>query len=104
MSYFIYSFRYRHNGNILIDQEGHIIHVNFNYVLGMSPVLPPSCDLSPWKLSKEYLELMGGSSSYHYHQYKHRCIEAFLVLRKHAPEAIAMMEIMNFNSNFPAFK
>jgi phosphatidylinositol kinase/protein kinase (PI-3 family) len=59
---------------------------------------------APWKLNKEMADVMGGVSSELYQQYKQRCIQAFSAARKYAKEAITMIEIMQFHSNFPAFR
>ena len=32
----------RHNGNILIDREGRLVHIDFGLVLGRAPGAPPS--------------------------------------------------------------
>ncbi len=34
---YVLKLRDRHNGNILIDMEGHIIHIDFGFILGMAP-------------------------------------------------------------------
>ena len=40
----------RHNGNILIDNEGNIIHIDFGFILGMSPG-GINFESSPFKLT-----------------------------------------------------
>lgn len=47
---------------------------------------------------------MGGRLSPYFKKYKQLCVDALLEARKHADELIALMEIMSFKSNYPAFK
>jgi phosphatidylinositol kinase/protein kinase (PI-3 family) len=70
----------------------------------LAPGKQASMEKAPWKLNKEMADVMGGVSSELYQQYKQRCIQAFTAARKYAKEAITMIEIMQFHSNFPAFR
>ncbi|GFE55711.1 hypothetical protein BaOVIS_031150 [Babesia ovis] len=71
----------RHNDNLIISQSGHVIHVDYGYVLGSDPRPLP---VPPFKLSKELLDFVGGSGSFMYRRFKHRFYVIFSILKRHA--------------------
>ena len=54
--------RDRHNANMLIDREGHIIHIDFGFMLSNSPG-GVAFETSPFKLTQEFLDIMDGEQS-----------------------------------------
>ena len=94
----------RHNGNIMLDNKGHIIHIDFGFVFGLAPGKAASLEKSPWKMTDELIEVMGGPDSNLTIQYKSLMTQAFKAARKHKDELIGLMEIMTYKSNFPSFK
>ena len=46
----------RHNGNLLLDEEGHIIHIDFGFMLSNSPG-GVNFESAPFKLTREFLEV-----------------------------------------------
>jgi phosphatidylinositol kinase/protein kinase (PI-3 family) len=60
---YILQIKDRHNANILMDREGHIMHIDFGYVLGDTPKMgkvPIFSERAPFKLSAEFWEVLGG--------------------------------------------
>lgn len=45
----------RHNGNLLLDGDGHIIHIDFSFMLSHSPG-GINFEAAPFKLTRELLE------------------------------------------------
>jgi phosphatidylinositol 4-kinase len=47
---YLFNVKDRHNGNILIDSEGHIVHIDFGFMLQSSPG-GMNFESSPFKLT-----------------------------------------------------
>ncbi|CAI9108882.1 OLC1v1008583C1 [Oldenlandia corymbosa var. corymbosa] len=96
----------RHNGNLLLDEEGHIIHIDFGFMLSNSPG-GVNFESAPFKLTRELLEVMDsdaeGVPSEFFDYFKVLCIQGFLTCRKHAERIILLVEMVQ-DSGFPCFK
>ncbi|KHN09606.1 Phosphatidylinositol 4-kinase beta 1 [Glycine soja] len=96
----------RHNGNLLMDEEGHIIHIDFGFMLSNSPG-GVNFESAPFKLTRELLEVMDsdaeGIPSEFFDYFKVLCIQGFLTCRKHAESIILLVEMLQ-DSGFPCFK
>ncbi|KAH9669048.1 phosphatidylinositol 4-kinase beta 1 [Citrus sinensis] len=87
----------RHNGNLLLDEEGHIIHIDFGFMLSNSPG-GVNFESAPFKLTRELLEVMDsdaeGLPSEFFDYFKVLCIQGFLTCRKHAERIILLVEML----------
>ena len=54
----------RHNGNILIDLKGHLIHIDFGFFLCNAPGRLLAVESAPFKLTEEYVELLESCNLY----------------------------------------
>ena len=75
---------------------GHLIHIDFGFVFGTCPggINFESC---PFKLTSEYINILGGLNSDMFVYYKVLMIKGFLELRKHLNVFVAILEPMIHN-------
>lgn len=103
MSY-LFMFKDRHNGNLLLDTAGHVIHIDFGFVFGIAPGGSFSLEQStPFKLTEEMLEVMGGLESPLFSEFVTLFCCGFLALQAHADTFLTVVEITCKGSNFHCF-
>ena len=93
----------RHNGNLLIDNMGHIIHIDFGFMLSNSPG-SMGFEAAPFKLTQEYVDVLGGLQSSAFEEFKKLCKQAFQALRKEAERLIMLVDLMSKQSKMDCFK
>ncbi|XP_018615392.1 phosphatidylinositol 4-kinase beta-like isoform X3 [Scleropages formosus] len=92
----------RHNGNILLDSEGHIIHIDFGFILSSSP-RNLGFETSAFKLTSEFVDVMGGLDGDMFNYYKMLMLQGLIAARKHMEKVIQIVEIMQQGSHLPCF-
>ncbi|KAG5678121.1 hypothetical protein PVAND_007820 [Polypedilum vanderplanki] len=93
----------RHNGNILLHSDGHIIHIDFGFILSISPK-NLGFEQSPFKLTPEFVEVMSGPESELFAEFRKLLIAGLKAARKHQDRLVNIVEIMRSSTQLPCFK
>ncbi|KAF5100039.1 hypothetical protein D0Z03_000891 [Geotrichum reessii] len=102
ISYLI-QFKDRHNGNIMYDDQGHILHIDFGFCFDIVPG-GVKFEAAPFKLTHEMVAVMGGSTNTQaYRWFEELCVKAFLACRPHS-ETIIKVVLPMLDSGLPCFK
>jgi len=99
---YILQIKDRHNGNIMIDGEGHIVHIDFGFLFDIGPG-GVKFEPNSFKLTHEMVVLMGGRYSQGYAMFQHLTVKAFLALRPYADQLINTVRLM-LDTGLPSFK
>ena len=84
----------RHNGNILIDNEGHLTHIDFGFLLSNAPGKGLKFENAPFKLSRDMVENLGGDKGQYFEQFRKLLKKGFLAIHKHREKIIILVEMM----------
>jgi phosphatidylinositol 4-kinase len=102
ISYLI-QFKDRHNGNIMYDSQGHILHIDFGFCFDIVPG-GVKFEAAPFKLTHEMVMVMGGSTETQaYKWFEELCVKAFLSCRPYCDTIIEVVRPM-LDSGLPCFK
>ncbi|KAF4142131.1 Phosphatidylinositol 3- and 4-kinase [Phytophthora infestans] len=100
---YIFLVKDRHNGNIMLDTEGHVVHIDFGFVLGIAPGNTFSLETAPFKLTQEMVEIMGGKG-FDYMYYRQLVAQGLLALHLEAQQLLSLVYLSSKDSCFPCFK
>jgi len=94
----------RHNGNIMIDIEGHIMHIDFGFLLSNAPGKGIKFEQAPFKLTGEMVEVLGGINSKRFREYREHMRLGFMAIQEHADKVVKLVEMMFMGQNdLPCF-
>ncbi|KAI1311435.1 phosphatidylinositol 3 [Xylaria venustula] len=100
---FLLQFKDRHNGNIMIDDAGHILHIDFGFCFDIAPG-GVKFERAPFKLTNEMILVMGGNIEHQaFKSFEELCVKAFLACRPYA-EKLSQIVLLMMESGLPCFK
>ncbi|KAL7541067.1 hypothetical protein ACHAXR_010602 [Thalassiosira sp. AJA248-18] len=102
---FLMQIKDRHNGNILLDNKGHIVHIDFGFYFLSSPGKNSGFESAPFKLTRDFVNLMDGPDSRTFQKFRELCYKTFIELRKHCYQMILLVEmLMEGNEDLACFR
>ena len=84
----------RHNGNILIDNEGHLIHIDFGFLLSNAPGKGLKFENAPFKLSNDMVDCLGGVKGKYFDSFRKLLHKGFIAVNKHRQKISILVEMM----------
>ncbi|KAK5133665.1 hypothetical protein LTR08_007519 [Meristemomyces frigidus] len=99
---YLLQFKDRHNGNIMVDAAGHILHIDFGFIFSIAPG-GGLFERAPFKLSPEMIAVMGGVQSQPFRAFEELCVKVFLASRQYV-EQLSHIVLTMLDSGLPCFK
>ncbi|KAE8147640.1 hypothetical protein BDV25DRAFT_159875 [Aspergillus avenaceus] len=115
---YLLQFKDRHNGNIMVDDAGHIIHIDFGFCFDIAPG-GVRFERAPFKLTSEMVAVMSGTPHTHSHTpgggsynptntqpyrwFESLVVKAFLASRPYSTKLSHIVSLM-LDSGLPCFK
>ncbi|KAH0794858.1 phosphatidylinositol 4-kinase [Histomonas meleagridis] len=101
---YLFQVKDRHNANIMVDEEGHIIHIDFGFLFEISPGGNLKFERAPFKLTREMIDLMGGSrEAPPFQQFATLLKKCFFAVRARHSEIESITYLM-MSAGFPCFR
>ncbi|KAG7194202.1 phosphatidylinositol-4- kinase [Scheffersomyces spartinae] len=100
---YLLQFKDRHNGNIMYDDQGHILHIDFGFCFDIVPG-GVKFEVAPFKLTREMIAVLGGSDqTQSFRWFEELCVKGYLACRPYMETIVRCVTPM-LESGLPCFK
>ncbi|KAK6453831.1 phosphatidylinositol-4 kinase [Scheffersomyces xylosifermentans] len=100
---FLLQFKDRHNGNIMYDDQGHILHIDFGFCFDIVPG-GVKFEVAPFKLTHEMIMVLGGGvDTQAFKWFEELCVKGYLACRPYMETIVRCVNPM-LESGLPCFK
>ena len=96
LSYYL-DIKDRHNGNIMIDNKGHIMHIDFGFLLGTSPK-NLGFERAQFKLVKSYVDILDGLDGKMFKYFKSQMAKGLIEAKKYYEIIATIIKIMSHSN------
>ena len=91
---YILQIKDRHNANLLLDKEGHLIHIDFGFMLTDAPGKGLKFETAPFKLPADFVLILGGPDSQAFRRFRNSMVAGFQQLNRHAAKIILLVQMV----------
>jgi phosphatidylinositol 4-kinase len=91
---FLLQIKDRHNGNIMIDNKGHLVHIDFGFYFLSSPGKNSGFESAPFKLTRDFVDVMDGATSHSFMKFRELCCKTFLELRRNCFQITLLVQML----------
>jgi phosphatidylinositol 4-kinase B len=77
----------------MIENDGTMVHIDFGFIFGDSPGFNINFENAPFKLTKEYVDLMGGTESPTFKAFEDLFVKGYLALSRRTEAISAVVDL-----------
>ena len=92
---YVFSVKDRHNGNILLTRQGHLLHIDFGFFLQNSPGKVIETEKAPFKLTSDYIDMLDGQGSPKFQLFKELVHQGLTEVKRNIKELLNLILILS---------
>ena len=90
---------------MLLDKEGHVIHIDFGFMLTDAPGKGLKFETAPFKLPEDFVRILGGPGAPMFRRFRDSMVAGFEALNKHSAKIILLVQMVALaQSDLSCFK